>query len=80
MIDYKQQREAGMQFCKNNLAECCHEILEWHETAILRDGKVRELAGIFYFAEPHALSMAEEAVKTEAMKFVLLINSEVLKS
>lgn len=52
--------QRGIDFCEENLVEMCEEILEWHQTAILRNGKVRELAIIFSFAGSHALSLAED--------------------
>lgn len=63
--------QKGIDFCEENLVEMCEEILEWHQTAILRAGKVRELAKIFSFAGSSALSFAEDTVKTCSMKRVL---------
>lgn len=76
-MDHKAQQEAVKAFCEKHLAECCKELLEWKRTALLRDGKVRELAILFDFAGHHALPLAEEAVKVAAMERVVTANAEL---
>jgi hypothetical protein len=69
--DLKKIREAARQFAADNIAECAVEILEWHDTAILRDGKVRELAYMLrpLFNDADNLRGAESFINVEALKF-----------
>ena len=38
--------DKAIQLVNENLQECCEEMLEWHDTAILREGKIREIGEI----------------------------------
>jgi hypothetical protein len=64
-----EQKNIAEQFCKENLLECCMEILSMVETGILIDGKVRELARINQqYSGYNGLAMAEAQIKVEAMR------------
>lgn len=65
-----EQREAAQAFCREHLKECCEEMVEYSETAVLRNGRVRELARMCSFAQHDALAVAEAMVKHEALKAV----------
>lgn len=67
----EQQRELMEAYCRTYLKECCTEMVEWSETAVLRDGHVRKLADLCRpYAGHHALAVAESQIKHEAMKLV----------
>ena len=54
-----------------HLKECCEEILEWHNTAILRNGCVREAAKLVPASfDLAALAYVENCVKNEALTYV----------
>lgn len=42
--ELKTIRETAKQFAKEHLSECAAELLVWHSTSLLKDGRVRELA------------------------------------
>lgn len=58
--------EEAKRFVKDNLEECCRELIEWHDTSILCDGKVREVAKLCSFAGRDALPVAESLIKMAA--------------
>lgn len=78
MLDYKGIKEkqvAAEAFCAANLRTCCEELVEWATTSVLRDGKVRELAAMFTWAdEIHQLRIAEATVKHAAMMRLMEID------
>jgi hypothetical protein len=60
-------------FAREHLKELVAEIIEWQDTALLRDGRVRELAAIIRtVSDHHALKIAESAVTRAAMEHVAL--------
>lgn len=61
-----------IEFTKNNLSECANELLEWKRTAILKHGKLRELAQMIsvWSGEEHCLKLAESFICDEALKAV----------
>jgi len=71
-IDRNKFRAESEDFAKANLKECAIELLEWSETAILRDGKVRELAVLCkkWVDARDALNIAENVVKRAALEKV----------
>lgn len=73
--DISKRMEDGYLFCEENLIELCQEMLEYGETGILCNGKVRELAKMFSFAGSSARQMAEESVKISAMRRLVYIGS-----
>ena len=73
-MSFIEQREIGYTFCRENLVELCNELLEWQKTGLLCNGKVRELSELFKFADNSAMPMAEETIKTEAMKQIVSAN------
>lgn len=62
--------EEAKRFAKDNLEECCRELIEWHDSSVLRDGKVRELAKILSFTGHVTLSVAESLIKRVAYEHI----------
>lgn len=60
-------RARAEEFCAQHLVQCCREMQEWSDTAILPDGKVRELAKLFDYSGHNALALAGAEVKRQAM-------------
>jgi len=71
-IDIKVFRSEAQAFAKEHLAECAAEIIEWQDTAILRDGRVRELAAKCdkFIANHDALRVAESFINRAAVERV----------
>lgn len=69
-MDLIEMREESISFAESHLAECAAELLEWRGTAILRDGKVKELARLcsFWTGERDSLSVAESLVHMAALR------------
>ena len=65
-------RLVSIQFARDNLKECAQEVIEWHDTAILRDGKVRELAKMCneWASGVDDLRLAERIVERVALEEV----------
>jgi hypothetical protein len=61
---------AMREFARANLPELCTELLEWHSTSLLRDGKMRELARLCTFDPSNTIRHAERVVELEALKRV----------
>lgn len=60
------------KFAQKHVVELCEEMREWDKTAILRDGRVRELANDLRPVAGHsALSVAESYVRVAAFDFVI---------
>lgn len=60
-------------FAEANLAACAAELLEWrHETGLLRDGAVRQLAALcaLWAGATGALRIAERMVEDAALRVV----------
>ena len=61
----------GIEFAKENLIECCRDLVTWKDTAILPDGKLRELAKIVKeLSGETGLGIAEGMVVKLALKEV----------
>lgn len=43
-MDYTAIMQSARDFAREHLRECCMEMREWQDTALLRNGRVRELA------------------------------------
>lgn len=68
MKDYKEAMQQGREFIADNLAQCCKEELEWQNTALLCDGKLREAAAIFNTVDStHCMPIAQSEVARQAM-------------
>ena len=69
MSDLKAIRESCCVFAKENLVDLARELIEWQDTAILCDGKVRELAKLVGgFIENHdSLRLAESFINWAAL-------------
>lgn len=69
MAELKQLREECKAFAAKHLAECAAELIEWQDTAILREGKVRELSALCQgFIDNHdSLRVAESMVTRAAL-------------
>jgi len=76
-VDGKQRKAAAEAFCKLHLAACCAELLEYRKTALLRDGKVRELAALMASGGDDSLEMTEWAIQVEAMRFCAASGAQV---
>lgn len=59
----------AQEYTQRHLTELAYELLEWHKTSILRDGKVRELARLCDFAG-HPLAVAEKLISDECLEIV----------
>ena len=69
MIDNATIMRAAKAYAKANVIECCREIIEWQDTAVLRSGRVRELADVLRPMVDHdALRLAESLIKRAAME------------
>ncbi len=71
--DLRAIRDAANKFAAHHLRECAVELEEWDNTAILRDGKVRELALMVepFAGDYHALRIASSIVQKAALKYVI---------
>jgi hypothetical protein len=64
--------ENAAKFANEHVVVISEEMLEWTDTSILRDGKVRELARMLRpVADSYALSVAESYAKRAAFEFVV---------
>jgi hypothetical protein len=70
IISNKKSMALAEKFCKENLAECCREIIDWHKTGILCDGKTRELAHILEFLRHESLTVAESMIFIASIEMV----------
>lgn len=70
MQDNNEKLEEAKRLIRENLETCCRELLEWHDSGILRDGKVREIARLCSFAGSSALSLAEGLIERAAIEHV----------
>ena len=75
-----EQREAAIALVEANLAQCCTELIEWSDTGVLSDGKVREVARLCAFAGHSDLSVAETIIKRLAFEFVVGRDHIVVKT
>lgn len=66
----REARTAAEEFAKGNASECAAEIINWQDTAILKDGKVRNLAVLCakYVGGDHALQAAESLIHRACME------------
>jgi hypothetical protein len=62
---------AAKKFASDNIVILCVELKQWHDTAILTDGKLRELAGMLPDAISHQLSIAQSLVECAALEYVI---------
>lgn len=71
MIDHKELMRQGQELIAANLAECCREELEWQNTALLCNGKMREAGAIYAQVDAsHALSIVQSEVARQAMQVI----------
>jgi hypothetical protein len=63
-------------FTHVNRVECAKELLEWIETGILKNGKVRELGRMVQFTGSSWLALAQQMVEREALKYIVENNKE----
>lgn len=78
-MDPKAKRSESEQFATDHLAECAAELVEWQDKAVLRDGKVRELAAkcAEWAGEHDSLKIAERMVERTALKACAMAGGEV---
>lgn len=65
-----ENRQSMWKFAEENLSELCAELVEWQDTGILREGKMRELASICTYVEYDQLKQAERVVEHAAIRRV----------
>lgn len=65
---YLESRKAMQAFAEANLPELCAELTEWQDTAVLRDGKMRQLAQLCTFVSHGKLTQAERLVEVLAIR------------
>lgn len=67
-MDVRQIRERANQFAATHVRELAAEIIEWQDTGLLRNGKLRELAAIWAEADVFsALTVAERTAFRAAL-------------
>lgn len=66
-IDLQQANRRARAFARHHVGELAREIVEWQDTALLREGKLRELASIVSFAGHDALKVAEHYATRAAL-------------
>lgn len=73
-----QYRTDCQEFAALHLAECCAELIEWKDTAILRDGRVRDLSVLCakFIARHDCLAVAESFINRAAMNSVVAVCAE----
>jgi hypothetical protein len=60
------------KFAKQHIVEISDEMIEWRNTSILRNGRVRELSRMLTpLADLYALSVAESYAQRAAFEFVV---------
>lgn len=71
MADILKFRRDAQAFAKAHLSECAAELIEWQNTAILRDGRVRELAKLCqqFMCNNDDLRVAESFINRAAVEF-----------
>lgn len=69
-VTSKQRLAAAEMLAEANLQECARELVEMHESGILKDGRVRKIASICSFAGSTgtALSLAESIVTRKSLE------------
>lgn len=73
--------EKAKKFAKDHVAECSLEILNWNSTGLLSGDRLTELAEILKDVDPyHALTLAQNLVKDEALRIAAKIPDEVIHS
>lgn len=77
-MDRKKLRNESEEFAAANLRECAEELLEWNNTGLLRDGKVRELARLcaVWAGDRDSLSISQRIVEHGALRAVVTPNEQ----
>lgn len=69
MKDLKELREQAKRFAARHVAHLAEEIIEWQDTGLLRNGKLRDLASLILpMGHEHSLQMAENFAKRAALE------------
>ena len=78
-MNRKKLRDESEAFAKRYLGECATELIEWGETSLLREGKVRELAKLCsaWAGSQDALPIAERMVNRAALNAASTPNVEI---
>jgi len=78
MNDVKTQLTLMKSVVLGSLTECCSELLEWNETGLLRNGKVRKAASHLKdeSLSCHRLIHVENFTKRLAMEFVVSMSNK----
>jgi hypothetical protein len=68
-MDPAQIMEKATAFASAHVAECSRELLVWHETSVLPQGRVRELGAMLKaITGSNHLDVAKSLVVTQALK------------
>lgn len=67
---HKESLAAMREYTALHLKELCVELIEWHDTALLRDGRMRELAGLCTFDDSNHIRQAERMIENAALRVV----------
>jgi len=67
-MEYKEATEKAKSLANTHLAECIEEVLEWRKTAVLRNGRVREIEAVCETLDnTNPTRMAEDFVISAAL-------------
>lgn len=67
--------EEAEQFVQEHLVECCQEVIKWHASTSLEDGRVRQLINILQELDAHvSIGLAECLIQKAAMAKVADLN------
>lgn len=76
-IDIIAIRNEARAFAATHVRALSAELVEWQDTGLLRDGKLRELAAIWSKGdEPNSMSLAESTATRAALNAVVAHKSE----
>lgn len=71
-LDIQTILNSSIRYCNDNIGDLCREILQWHDTGILKDGKVRKLAHMLSYVPAYdRLKVAESMISTLAMESII---------
>jgi len=64
-----EQMDAARKIIKDHLVDACVEILEWHDTSVLRNGVVRQAAALITLDKCDNLKLIEHMVSRFSMEY-----------
>lgn len=66
--EVQQSMENCKNFIRNFLQECCEELIEYDDTGILKDGKIRQAMSHLTFAYSHRQNIVISLVESLAIR------------